>query len=173
VAIAGILLLTFWALEPWWGRMGAGGRSTALRAGAATALVAFIAGGYAVQRDFNDDRYLGADPVVDVVSAGEGRRIGLSSVWTDDGISPVLPAFGPRFENDVRYVGPVVDEMQQRYEDRDAFVAALERGGYDALVLGQGRREVGDPPEDEWARSAGWTLGGRSDRLDLYLPPAG
>jgi hypothetical protein len=173
LALVFVAGLCYWAVEPWWGRLGAGGRRDAVAAAASVALVGVVAGGQAIQAEFNDDRYAGSDPVVDAVVANpEGRKIGLASVWTDSGISPILPSFGERFENEVEYVGPIVDEMQQSYEERDEFVAAIEDGDYDALIVGRGRPELPEPEVDDWVRSAGWTLAGRSDRLELFLPPS-
>ena len=137
-----------------------------------TALGALIVGNE-VQQSFNDDRYREADPVIDAVAerAPSQSRIGLSGVWPDDGLSPVLPAFGVRFANEVEYVGPVVRGMQQRYPDRTSFLSALEGGDYDFLVVGRGRAGVPPPQEGEWAASAGWERVATSDRLELYARP--
>jgi Dolichyl-phosphate-mannose-protein mannosyltransferase len=175
VGIVGVLALGAWALEPWVGRLRLrfSGAVAAAVIGVPLAVVA-VAAGQPLQQSFNDDRYAGNDPVLDAVqAAGPGQRVGLTSVWTDSGIPPILPSFGPRFENEVEYVGPVVDEMQRRYGDRAAFTAALERGGYDFLIAGLGRRELAPPREGDWARAAGWEPVVRSDRLELFTPPGG
>ena len=100
--------------------------------------------GNQVQEEFNESRFRGGDPAVDVVidASGEPRRVGLTGVWTDAGISPILPSFGPRFENTVEYVGPIEQEMQQRYDTRAEFADALENGDYDFLIVGRGRPEL-------------------------------
>lgn len=170
VAIAGLL----WMLAA----RGSGRRDllrspVALPTAALLAAIA-VAGGYEIQKRYNDDRFLGADPVLDAVvtDGGEDTRVGLTAVWTDSGISPVFPLFGERLDHEVEYVGPIERELQQRFTDRDAFVAALEEGSFDYLVVGRGRVELPPVQEGRWARSAGWSLVERSDRLDLYAPPA-
>lgn len=148
----------------------------ALAAAAVGLLVAAtLVVGNEVQRSFNDDRYLEADAVIDELAerAPGDHRIGLAGVWTDHGLSPILPAFGPRFENEVEYIGPVVREMQERYESRDSFLRALGAGDYDYLIAGRGRPGVPPPEEGRWAASAGWERAALSERLVLYTPSAG
>ena len=149
-------------------------RSRPMIAGAVVVALGIVAVvGHEVQRRYNDDRFLGADPVLDAVinTSTEDTRVGLTAVWTDSGISPVLPLFGRRLGNEVEYVGPMVRELQERYPDRESFVAALEAGDFDFLVVGRGRVELPPVQEGRWARSAGWSLAVRSDRLELYTPP--
>jgi len=171
--VAGLGALA-WAFEPWARRLW---RSSLRVPGTAAALAAVLlvvaVVGNEVQARFNRDRYLGGDAVIDAVieRAPGGARIGLSGAWNDDGLSPVLPSFGPRFENEVEYVGPLVDEMQQRYEERGDFLAALERGGYDLLIVGRGRPELPPVREGDWAASAGWELVAESERFELYAAP--
>ena len=74
-----------------------------------------------------DDRYIGEDPVTDAFSAGaadDGLEVGLAGLWDDAGISPVLPAFGPRYGNRVAYVGRDDDDVLRRYDVR----ARVRRG---------------------------------------------
>ncbi len=172
VIVVGGVGLAWWAVEPWVERLRPVPRLARVAAVIAAGGVIVIAG-YAAQRGFNDDRYLGADPVVDRVLANEAEeRVGLAGVWTDAGIAPVLPAFGERFENSVDYLGPVERELQQRYGARDEFLRALEEQRLDYLLVGRGRPELPAVEEGEWARSAGWRLIESSDRLELYAPPA-
>jgi hypothetical protein len=145
-------------------------RALALALSAAAAAV--VLAGYAAQERFNDGRYAGEDAAIDALLANgpSGHKVGLAGLWTDSGISPVYPSFGPTLGNEVEYVGPFVDEMLRRYGTRDGFVAALAREDYDYLVVGRGRPPRPLAREERWARSAGWGLVARSDRLALYRP---
>jgi hypothetical protein len=143
-------------------------------AGAAALLVVALAGfgGWSMQKSFIEKRYAGLDPTTDWIRAHApgGSRVGVASTW---GISyaPVLPAFGPRFDNPVTYVGPVVDRMQREYGDGAAFGDALRDGGYDYVIIGRG--EPGGPPavEEEWTRQAGFRFVVGSDLLRLFRAP--
>ena len=151
------------------------GRRRALVAGAAVALLVAAAGvaGWRMQDSFLKTRYLGIDATIDWIheNAPAGVKIGLASNWGVT-FAPPLPAFGPRFENDVSYVGPIEDEMLREYQDPHAFAAALERGDYDYLIVG--RDNPGDPPavEEEWAREAGFRFVVGSPLLRLFSAPA-
>jgi hypothetical protein len=151
-------------------------RQVALAGGAAALLIAAV-GGYEVEKRFNDDRLLGGDPATDFVldQVPAGTRVGLAGLWDDAGISPVLPSYGPRYENEVEYVGEFVDEMLRRYPNQEEFAAALERGDYDLLIVGRGRPEEPEVAEQEWARAAGYERLLVSERLALLVPegPAG
>ena len=137
------------------------------------ALACAVAGGYVVQREFNDDRFAGIDPVLDAVrESGPGLSIGLAGVWTDNGPSPVLVSFGPTFGNEVEYAGPVIDEMQRRYETEESFVESIEREDYDLVVVGRGRSGAEYSPEVGWLAKAGWEQVASSDRLALYASPS-
>jgi len=119
----------------------------------------------------NDRTYASTDPVLGWIDAhaASGRDIGLAGIWGVSGVSPVLPAFGPRLGNRVEYAGPFVRHMLRRYRDRSAFLARLRRERYDLLVVGRGQ---GVAPEERWARAAGWTPVAGSQRLVLLRRPA-
>lgn len=136
---------------------------------AAIVLVATVAGNE-IQERFNSTRYRGADPTIDLLlaEADGGHRIGIAGLWDDAGIAPPLPAFGTRLDNEVEYVGPLERELLGRHEDREEFLAALQEGDYDYLVVGRGRAPEPPPPDGRWARQAGFELVARSPRLDLY-----
>jgi hypothetical protein len=157
-----------------WPRIAPRLRPRVLAYGAVGALAIAVAGAYAVQRDFNDDRYVGADPTTDWVieHAPSGARIGLAGVWDDYGISPVLPAFGTRLGNSVAYVGRDDDGMLRRYPDSAGFDAALAGGDYDYLIVGLGRPGVRAIHEDAWARAAGYVPVVQSPRLALLRSPS-
>lgn len=90
--------------------------------------------------------------------APSGHRVGLAGVWSPGGVSPVLPAFGPRLGNQVAYVGEFREHMLRAYETEREFAAAA--GAFDLLIVGAG-------PEREWGIAAGWSEVARSDRLTL------
>jgi hypothetical protein len=104
--------------------------------------------------------------------APSGTRIGLAGVWDDFGISPVLPAFGPRLGNSVAYVGRDDDGMLRRYRSVREFSAALAAGRYDYLIVGRGRPGVRAITEDAWARAAGYVPVVQSERLALLRSPS-
>jgi hypothetical protein len=94
-------------------------------------------------------------------NAPSGHRIGLAGVWSPDGVSPVLAAFGPRLGNEVAYVGPFREHMLRTHENAPAFAAGAKR--FDLLVVGL------TPPASElrWAQQAGFVSVARSSRLVL------
>jgi 4-amino-4-deoxy-L-arabinose transferase-like glycosyltransferase len=149
------------------------GRPLLLGVAAAVALAALAGfGGWRMQNDFIAKRYAGLDPTTDWIRqhAPPGSRIGVASTW---GIAyaPPLPAFGPRFDNEVTYVGPVEDGMLREYSDGRAFGDALDRGDFDYLIVGRG--DLGGPPaaEERWARDAGWRFVLGSSLLRLFRAP--
>jgi hypothetical protein len=149
-------------------------RPRTLAAGACALGVIAVVGGYVVERHYSDHRYLGVEPAVEWIDAhaAAGNRIGIAGVWDDSGLSPVLPAFGPRFGNRVAYVGREDDGFLRRYRSARAFGAALRRGRYDLLVVGLGRPPaIPHTPEPGWARRAGFRLVARSSRLALFTLP--
>jgi hypothetical protein len=87
-----------------------------------------------------------------------GGRIGLAGGWSTNGLPPVTAAFGPRLENRVETVARLERGQQTAYRTRGAFLAALRRGNYDALIVGTGA--VPGPPgrvrEVAWSRRAGF-----------------
>jgi hypothetical protein len=108
----------------------------------------------------SDQGYGQFDPTLAWIekNAPDGQRVGLAGIWTEGGVSPVLPAFGPRLGNEVEYVGEFREHMLRRHSAAPAFTRAL--GRLDLLVAGPG-------PELGWARAAGWSVVARSGRLTL------
>ena len=137
-------------------------------AGCAVALGFVVPVGYAVERRFNDRRYRVVEPPLAWARDGRERRIGLAGLWDVNGLSPVLPAFGPRLGNRVEFVGPFRREMLHEHVRRGPFVAELRRERYDLLVLGRAILP-GTPRGDleAWARAAGYDEVTRTHRLVL------
>lgn len=167
ILLGAVALAALPALLPLQGRA----ERRALAVLGALAAVVVLAGGYKIQDRYADARYIGLDPVTDVLltEAGSDQRVGLVASWPDDGVPPPLPAFGPRFRNEVEYVGSVDKDVFRRYRTTAAFTAAVRRGDYDYLVVGRGR-DVSKPGvrEERFAEAAGYTLVKRSPRLSLY-----
>lgn len=140
------------------------------------AIVAVVAAGagYPRQRAFHEGRYAEGDPVIAWFFQHPGQReVGLAGVWTTAGLSPVLPAFGPRLENPVSFVGRYVRGQLREFERRESFLMAVRRGGYDVLVVGKGGYGECKVPgregeERTWARQAGFERLAESDRLVLF-----
>jgi hypothetical protein len=152
--------------------LGARRRPLALGVTGGLALAAVCIGGYEMQKRFNGVRYAGQDPTVDrMLQAGRGLRVGLAGTWTN-GIPPVLPAFGPRLDNEVTYVGRDRGFVRQ-HRDRSDFLSAVRRGGYDYLFVGNGIPPRPDPDAVRWARNVGFEEVAQSERLTLLRAPGG
>ena len=156
----------------WWLRGRELPRSRPLIAGLAVAGFAVVAvAGLKVERNYERSFYWGHERVIDAaIAAPEGSRIGLTGVWSNNGLSPVLPSFGPRLRNEVEYVGPWVRGVLRRHTDRASYTDALEAGGYDLVLVGRGFEPGADRPEEGWTRAAGWRLVAASPRLSLWVP---
>jgi hypothetical protein len=135
---------------------------------AATLVAGVVALGYAHERRYDRDRYVGLSAAVDWVNehGRSDRRVGVAGNWSAQRFVPIYPLFGPRLENDVEYVGPLVDEQLRQYTSAAPFSAALRRERYDLLAVGtltrpdfedlRPQRRVRDPEEARWARRAGY-----------------
>jgi hypothetical protein len=145
--------------------------STGLVAVAVVAVVvAVVALGRVDQRSFDRHSYASEDPVFAWIEAHTptGHRIGLTgAVDVNTGLSPVLPAFGPRLGNRVTFVGDVVRHSVEVPARETAFRAELVDGRNDLLMIGlavAGQTEA-------WARGLGYRLIVRSTRVALYAAP--
>ncbi len=134
--------------------------------------------GHERQERFNEGRYAGGDPSIDWIAkyAPSGHRIGLAGVWSVEGLSPVLPAFGPRLDNRVAFVGEFVGGQLRELETRAGFAAAVRRGGYDLLIVGRAGYSGCQVPgaegdENAFASAEGFVKLAESDRLTLYRVP--
>jgi hypothetical protein len=127
---------------------------------------------YHYQRGFARARYSPDDPAVEyaLAHAPAGARIGLTGVWSVNGLIPVAPLFGPRLQNHVVYVGHFVDHMLRQYDSPQQFVSALRRGHLTLLMIGTGSPPSARPPQELLARQAGFVPVARSARLVLLAP---
>lgn len=126
----------------------------------------------ATRRRANDAGYGRFDPTLAWIEAEApaGKRVGLAGTWSTEAVSPVLPAFGPRLANDVRYVGEFREGMLRSLADRPReFRAALR--GLDLLIVGRGAPPRPAVIEEAHARAAGWVPVVASERLSLWRAP--
>lgn len=144
-------------------------------AGLAVLVVAIVAVGVRVtQNDYLKGRYAGAtvplDNALDRVPAD--AKIGLAGAWPVTTLSPVLALFGPEFENHVGYVGETRDGMLLPYEDPAAYAAALERGDYDLVLVGN-EKPLAFPQLDEaaWTQAAGYEEVAADTNFSLFEAP--
>jgi hypothetical protein len=134
------------------------GRSAIVAAGAAVVVLGATAL-YALEERFIDGRYAGASFALDAAleAAPPDAEIGVAGAWPVTTLSPVLALMGPRFENEVSYVGEWRDGMLLPLESRDSFAEALERGDFDLVMIGK-EKPLAFPqrPEEQWALDAGY-----------------
>lgn len=132
------------------------------------ALAGVVLGAAALRTAYDTSAYAAADPVLAALAddARSGRDIALAGIWSPDGISPVLPAYGPRLANRVTYLGEFREHLLQEIDDPRRFARRLR--GYDYLIVGRGITPDGRPAREEaWARSTGFEPVAASDRLAL------
>ena len=100
--------------------------------------------------------------------ASSGQRVGIAGIASTTGLSPVLPAFGPRLANTVSYVGERVRRGVHLPAGESSFNAELARGHYGLLVIG-----LQDTARtDTWARAAGYRfVAHRARGFALYAAP--
>ena len=151
-------------------------RRVVLVAAALAAALVGLAAADRMQDRINADRYGHFDRGLDVLqhAAPGDRRVGLefATYWSLGDLSPVWPAFGPRIDNDVEFVGEFVDGFLTPYRDEASFRAALRRGRYDVLVVGRSDIPRQNTPAQRWAIDAGWRTISLTERLRVLVPPA-
>jgi hypothetical protein len=175
LALAALLALVWWlsTRRSWRGSR----RPSAVRHRTAAALVAgglalAVAGRFDEQR-FLQHRYGPLDATIAWVEqhAAAHHRVGLAGIWDVNGISPVFPMFGPRMDNYVAYIGPLVSNQLVEYTRPGPFESAARRGRYDLLLIGRGQPPIPRAVEEHWAGSMGFVLVAASHRLALYRAP--
>ncbi len=129
--------------------------------------------GYHYEKALAATPWQGDDPTVAWVTehAPADARIGVTGVWDTAGTIVPAPLFGPRFQNEVNYVGPFVEHRLAQYKTAHKFVAALRRNRDELLEVGDGDPPLAVPQEVRWARAAGWRIVAASPRLTLLLAP--
>lgn len=127
------------------------------------------AAGRSVQQEQMPERFE-VEPAFAFVAdrAPEDHTIGLAGLQTGRKAF-VVAAFGPRIGNEVRFVGPRVDHLQERDREPRAFRRRLAASDVDYLVVGADRE--GPAPELAWAQDAGWRAVARGPRLTVLAPP--
>lgn len=134
-----------------------------------------VAGGLMLERRFLDGRYAGEFATLDRVLAetdAKPESIALAGAWDLRGTQPILPLFGPRFENSVEFVGGFEEGMLRAYRSRADFTDELRESEYDLLLIGRLDLAVGSQPsEEEWTRQAGWVQVASDERFTLWRPP--
>jgi hypothetical protein len=122
-----------------------------------------------------DGRYAGVTPTLDaaLARAPDGTRIGLAGAWPVTTLSPVLALFGPDLANDVRYVGATRDGMLVPSNDAAEFRDALERDGYDLVMVGS-EKPLAFPLRDvaAWTRAAGYSEIATDENFTLFQEDA-
>ncbi len=144
-------------------------RAPAAALAALAALAVAVVIGFAEHR-FSERSY-GGYAAIDWVleNAPADQKVGMVGLWNVTVKTPVRALFGPRFENEVDYVGYIADGELRRWEAREPFVEDVEATGYDLLLIGRGLGEVAlEVPEEVWARSAGYREVARDDNFTLY-----
>jgi hypothetical protein len=165
-----IVALALVAGAAWALRAVAGRRRFAPAVVVATVLVVAFAGARRADTHLDDSAWRG-DPVLAWVRdhTDGDRRIGIAGLWTTDGYSPILPAFGQRLDNRVIYVGPLVRHMLRQYTSAAPFLARVRSERISLLLLGNGLpRTLPQTREQRWARAAGMKVIARSARFTLY-----
>jgi hypothetical protein len=134
------------------------------------------------QRRYNEKRFVGVSPVVEWMARyPSGHIIGFAGEWSANYV-PIYALFGPRLGNDVRYVGPIYSGQVRKYHVAESFEHALRRGRYDVLVVGREhppdldrprvQPSFAHPPEELWAREAGFREVARDNFYVLLVAPA-
>jgi hypothetical protein len=150
-------------------------RRVVLVAAALAAALVGLAAADRMQDRINADRYGHFDRGLGALlhAAPGGRRVGLefATYWSLGDLSPVWPAFGPRIDNDVEFVGEFVDGFLTPYRNEASFRAALRRGRYDVLLVGRSDIPRQNTPAQRWAIDAGWRTISLTERLRVLVPP--
>lgn len=143
--------------------------SRAWPAFAVGAALLLVVGGRVVQDRHHDQRYARHDAAAAYVNtdAPEGHRIGVAGLEAVTDTSPIYPLFGPRLRNEVEYVGPFVEDLLRTYGTARDFVAALDRGRFDLLMVYRPADPGATAREEAWATRAGFAPVARDDRVTL------
>ena len=167
-AVAGIGLLA----AGWSAIRAAARRDRVAGLAAAAAAAALVAGAlYSIEERLLDDRYTGFAPTLDAAleQAPAGAEIGVAGAWPVTTLSPILALFGAGFENEVEYVGESRNGFLVPYDSAGGFAAALDRGGYDLVMVGHNPPAAYPQlPEGEWALAAGYRRIASDENFSLF-----
>jgi hypothetical protein len=170
IAVAGLVLLAIGLTA-----VARRGPSAVIAAGAAVAVLGATAL-YALEERFLDDRYAGASFTLDAAldAAPADAEIGVAGAWPVTTLSPVLALMGPRFDNEVSYVGEWRDGMLLPLESRDAFADALRQEDFDLVMIGK-EKPLAFPqrPEEQWALDAGYREIAADENFSVLAPAGG
>lgn len=172
---AALVLLVLRVAIAWWRSRPRATRAALATAAALILAVALVGIGERAQRHFYRYRYAGLDPAVGwvIAHAPQGNRVGVAGDWPSGALpSPVLPLFGPRFGNQVEYVGPMDVGTLIRYSRESSFLSAVSRGRYDLLLVGTAPSPFGPAVAPTWARATGFKEVAASDRFILFASPS-
>ena len=151
-------------------------RRYAVAAGGVLALVV-ASGLYERQRTYMDDRFSQTRPVIQrlMETPRGGQRIGLAGYFDPGQFPPVWPAFGPRMENRVEYVGRFEDGQLNEFDDVRSWRRRIEERGYDLIAVGRRSsypRECelagSESDDDAFARASGYQLIASEPYLNVY-----
>ena len=143
----------------------------AAAAGVAAVVAAAL---YSTEERLLDDRYTGFAPTLDaaLAQAPAGADIGVAGAWPVTTLSPVLALFGTGFENEVEYLGEWRDGFLLPYDSAAGFDAALERGGYDVVMVGLNKPAAYPQwPEERWAAAAGYEQIAADENFVVFAAP--
>ena len=157
----------------------AGGVAWALRrrplnpvVAAAAAVLVLLGAGWSIRERDAVEPFAARDPVAAWLHehAPSGRSIAVAKTWNPGGISPVTPAFGPRLDNRVDFLGRFVDGTLRAWTEEPGFTDQVRRRDYDVVVVGTGipPEPGGEQPEAGWLRALGYRERVRTPRLVLF-----
>jgi hypothetical protein len=134
-----------------------------------------VVGARSTENTFLEHRYISVTPTLDAAlarAAGGETNIGLAGAWPVTTLSPVLALFGPELDNRVSYVGDTRDGLLYPYEDAASYGAALDRGGYDLVMVGH-EKPLAFPLRDldTWTREAGYVEVAADGNFTLFATP--
>lgn len=153
-----------WAGRATLARAWSGHRRGVVAVAAALAATAAVVGGARLEQRYAENR-LAQDPTFAAVieHAPAGSAIATAGLWDRSGPPPTLAMLGPRMQNEVSYLGPIVDAQLRRYESGEDFERAVVDGSYDLIIAGNAAS-----PEARWLRELGLPVIARSERFTLY-----
>jgi 4-amino-4-deoxy-L-arabinose transferase-like glycosyltransferase len=137
---------------------------------AAAVLVVTLAAGDHLRDRYEDGSYAGYDPVYGALerAAPDDRSVAFVGLFPIREISYTLPAMGPTLGNDVSYLGEFRDDYLRAFETEAPMVDALQRGGYDFVLVGRGQQPAGPVESEQWVRRAGYRPVAASPDLALF-----